>query len=252
PPKEIQRNLDQKLDTRIDMPIPDSPFKFQVARDLQKSSPIEIEGEGLTIENVIQVSRFRCEARLTTNNAIREKITISNNYINNAIDEGKTIYGVNTNFGGMAKKHLSIEELTLLQKNLIWGHKCSIGKQLPVEHVRASMLIRVNALMRGVSGIRLELIERVLKFLNADVIPIVREYGSIGASGDLVPLAQIAGVIIGLDPSFKANYLGSEIDALSALSKLELKPITLGPKEGLALINGTSFSTGIATQCIYE
>ncbi|CAG8579352.1 11646_t:CDS:1, partial [Racocetra persica] len=129
PPKEIQRNLVQKLDTRIDMP--------QVARDLQKSNPIEIEGEGLTIENVIQVARFRREARLTTNNAIREKVTTSNIYINNAIAEGKTIYGVNTNFGGMAKKHLSIEELTLLQKNLIWGHKCSIGKQLPVEHVRA-------------------------------------------------------------------------------------------------------------------
>ncbi|CAG8812659.1 12664_t:CDS:1, partial [Racocetra fulgida] len=174
------------------------------------------------------------------------------NYIDKIIDEGKTIYGVNTNFGGMAKKHLPIEELPLLQENAIWSHKCSIGKQLPVEHVRASMLIRANALMRGVSGIRLELIERVLKFLNADLTPVVREYGSIGASGDLIPLAQIAGVIIGLDSSFKVNYLGSEIDALNALSKLELKPIKLGPKEGLALVNGTSFSTGIATQCIYE
>ncbi|CAG8805648.1 2434_t:CDS:1, partial [Racocetra persica] len=224
----------------------------QVTRDLQNLNHVEIDGEGLTIENVIQVSRFHREARLTTNNAIRDKITSSNNYVNNAIAEGKIIYGVNTNFGGMAKKHLPIEELNLLQKNLIWGCKCSVGKQLPVEHVRASMLIRANALMRGVSGIRLELIERLIKFLNADLIPVVREYGSVGASGDVVPLTNIAGVIIGLDSSFKVNYLGSEIDALSALSKLELKPITLGPKEGLALINGTSFSTGIAAQCIYE
>ncbi|RIB18716.1 histidine ammonia-lyase [Gigaspora rosea] len=232
-----------------------SSFKdlnLQVARDLQKLNPIEIRGENLTIEDVIQVARFHHEARLTTDEVIQERIIASNNYITKAIDEGKVIYGVNTCFGALAKKILSAEEISLLQDNLIWDHKCSIGKKLPTEHVRAGMLIRANALTRGVSGIRLELIERILKFLNADLIPVVREYGSIGASGDLIPLAQIAGAIIGIDPSFKVSSLRGEIDAHSALEKLALKPIKLGPKEGLALMNGSSVSTGIATLCIYE
>ncbi len=214
---------------------------------------IEITGENLTIDDVIQVARFNNKAHLTLDHAIRNKIQASCDFINKAVAEKKLIYGVTTNFGGMANKFISPEHNSIsLQENLIWGLKCSVGKKLPVEQIRASMLIRSNALVKGASGIRAELIERLFQFLNAGATPIVREYGSIGASGDLVPLAHIAGAIIGLDASFKVDYLGKEIDALSILNKLKLKPTRLKPKEGLALVNGTSFSAGIAAFCVYE
>jgi phenylalanine ammonia-lyase len=134
----------------------------------------------------------------------------------------------------------------------MWIHKTGAGKQLPVRDVRAGMLLRANALMRGVSGVRLDIIQRFETFLNAGVTPHVLDLGSIGASGDLVPLATIAGALIGTDACFTVDFDGEEIDSLTALDRLGLPRLRLGPKEGLALINGTSVMTGIAANCLYE
>ena len=222
--------------------------------EIETVESIELTGNILCIEDVIQVSRFGKKARVTSSLEVRRKIYGSHDYICQAVEQNQIIYGVTTNFGGMATKHLDCDEKdrALLQENLLWGLKCSVGKKLSPEHIRASMLIRANALARGASGIRFELIERLLLFLNNHFTPVVREYGSIGASGDLVPLASVAGAILGLSPSFKVDYQNQEIDSLNALKLLGLEPIKLKPKEGLALVNGTSFMTGIATNCIHD
>jgi phenylalanine ammonia-lyase len=114
------------------------------------------------------------------------------------------------------------------------------------------MLLRANSLLRGASGVRLELIQRLITFLNARVTPHVQEFGSIGASGDLVPLASITGALIGLDTCFTVDFNGEELDALTALERLGLPRLHLRPKEGLAMVNGTAVMTGIAANCVYD
>src|SRR5205823_12453590 len=112
-------------------------------------------------------------------------------------------------------------------------------------------LIRANSHLHGASGIRLELIQRIETFLNAGVTPYVQEFGSIGASGDLVPLASITGALIGLDRCFTVDFDGEEVDALTALERLGVPRLRLRPKEGLAMVNGTAMLTGVAANCVH-
>jgi len=143
-------------------------------------------------------------------------------------------------------------EAKQLQSNLLWFTKVGSGPFLSAEQVRAAMLIRANSLLQGASGIRPELIERFIVFLNHRVTPRVHQLGSIGASGDLCPLGAVAGALIGLDDTFLVEYDGEEMTCTDALAKLGLQPIQLEPKEGLALINGTSMMTGIAALCVRD
>jgi phenylalanine ammonia-lyase len=168
------------------------------------------------------------------------------------VESGAPIYGVTSGFGGMANVVISRECAALLQNNLMWYHKVGAGKRLPLADVRAAMLLRANSHLHGASGIRLELIHRMETFLNAGVTPHVYEFGSIGASGDLTPLAYITGALVGLDRCYTVNFSGEEMDAPTALSKLGLEPLQLLPKEGLAMMNGTSVMTGIAANCVYD
>jgi len=169
-----------------------------------------------------------------------------------AVDAEKPIYGVTTGFGGMADVLISKDETTELQNNMVWFLKTGAGKRLPNEDVRAGMLLRANSLMQGISGVRLDLIRRIEVFLNAGITPHVQELGSIGASGDLVPLASITGALIGSDTSFKVDFNGEELDAISALDRLGLPQMRLAPKEGLAMTNGTSVMAGIAANCVHD
>lgn len=173
-------------------------------------------------------------------------------YIANAVESGQPIYGVTSGFGGMANVVISLESAALLQNNLVWYHKTGAGNKLSLEDVRSAMILRVNSHFQGVSSIRSEIIERLITFLNAGVTPHVYEFGSIGASGDLVPLSYITGAVIGLDACYLVDFNGETMDAPTALNRLGLEPLQLLPKEGLAMMNGTSVMTGIAANCVYD
>jgi phenylalanine ammonia-lyase len=211
-----------------------------------------IGGRNLTIADVVRVARQGTPVRLTTSTAVLSRVRASYNYITEAVDNGELIYGVTSGFGGMANVLISREEATELQNNLMWFLKAGAGRRLPKADVRAAMLIRANSHLHGASGVRLELIRRLATFLNAGVTPHVQEFGSIGASGDLVPLAGITGALIGLGRDFTVDLNGEELDALTALERLGLPRLSLHPKEGLAMVNGTAMMTGIAANCVYD
>ncbi|MEA5602786.1 aromatic amino acid ammonia-lyase [Nostoc sp. UHCC 0252] len=213
---------------------------------------VVVGDRNLTVEEVISVARYGKQVRLTDDLAKLGGIQASCDFIRHAVESGEPIYGVTTGFGGMANVVISPESATLLQNNLMWYHKVGAGKKIPLVDVRAAMLLRVNSHISGASGIRLEIIKRMLIFLNAGVTPHVCEFGSIGASGDLTPLAYITGALIGLNSSYTVDFNGEEINALTALKKLNLEPLHLLPKEGLAMMNGTSVMTGIAANCVYD
>jgi len=213
---------------------------------------ITIRGENLTINEVVRIARYNAKAKLTDAPDIIKRLEASHDYIVAAAKMGKSIYGVTTGFGGMANTVISPAETAELQDNLIWFMKSEAGKRLPVADVRAAMLIRANTHLLGLSGLRLELVRRMITFLNAKVTPHVCEFGSIGASGDLTPLASITGALIGRHEKFSVDFDGREMDAITALKRLGLPRLRLRPKEGLAMINGTSVMSGIAANCVYD
>ncbi|HEY1012154.1 MAG TPA: aromatic amino acid ammonia-lyase [Herpetosiphonaceae bacterium] len=216
------------------------------------SAPVILGGEQLTINDVVAIARRRAPVALSDDPAVLGRIRASQAYVERAVAENLPVYGVTTGFGGMADITISAEEAADLQNNAIWYHKAGAGKLLPLADVRAAMALRANSHMRGTSGIRLELIERLALFLNANVTPHVREFGSIGASGDLIPLVSITGALIGTDACFTVDFDGETMDCLAALERLGLPRMALRPKEGLAMMNGTSVMTAIAAHCIHD
>lgn len=210
---------------------------------------VTIGKNALTIKDIISVAGGSA-VNLSSDPAVIERIESSRNYIKNAASGSRQIYGITTLFGGMANIKVNSQNLSDLQKEAIWQHKSTTGPHLAIDEIRASMLLRANCLARGASGVRLAIIRRYITFLNAGATPHVHEHGSIGASGDLVPLSYIAGAILGLAPDFKVDMNGETLNSHQALEYLRMEPLTLEPKEGLALNNGTSVSTGVATLCV--
>jgi phenylalanine ammonia-lyase len=210
---------------------------------------VVISGAGLTIASIDAVARGEA-VRISDDPAVIARVTKSLRVVQEKIARGEQIYGVTTLFGGMADQYVGPDLLADVQRLAVWQHKSTTGPRLPERDVRAAMLLRANSLMKGASGIRLEIIERFATFLNASAIPHVYQRGSIGASGDLVPFSYIAGAILGMHPSFLVDYRGETLDSHAALARLGLKPLTLGPKEGLALNNGTGVSTGVAANAM--
>ena len=211
-----------------------------------------IHGSGLTIDHLTSVARENAEVKLTEDVTVLERMRKSCDFITDAVDKGRPVYGITTGFGGMANVIIPKVEVAELQNNLPWFLKAGAGDYLPIRDVRAGMLLRANSLVRGYSGIREEILQRLVVFLNARVTPKVCDLGSIGASGDLVPLSAVTGALIGLDKSFLVDFDGEEIDAISALARLGLPRKRLQAKEGLAMMNGTSIMTGIAANCVSE
>ena len=154
----------------------------------------------------------------------------------------KVIYGINTGFGPMAQYRISEEDQLQLQYNLIRSHSAGSGELLPDNCVKAAMLARLNTLLQGYSGVNETVVILLKEFINNNVFPHIYKHGGVGASGDLVQLSHLALALIG---EGKVNYLGKEYDTIDVLNKLELKPIDIKIREGLALINGTSVMTGI-------
>jgi histidine ammonia-lyase len=153
------------------------------------------------------------------------------------------VYGINTGFGKLAQTRIADHQLAQLQTNLVLSHSAGVGRPMAAPVVRLMLLMKAASLTHGVSGVRREVIDALLALLAADVLPVVPEKGSVGASGDLAPLAHLAGVLIGVGEAFVA---GERMPATQALAHAGLTPLQLGPKEGLALLNGTQASTALA------
>ncbi|MFN3765691.1 MAG: histidine ammonia-lyase [Aliihoeflea sp.] len=206
---------------------------------------IIINGQDLSISNIRAVA-LGAKVALTDDPAILARIDKSRQIIAGGVERGEQIYGVTTLFGGMADQYVGPDLLADVQRIAVWQHKSTTGPRLPAADVRAAMLLRANSFVKGASGVRREIIDRYLAFLNAGAHPHVHQRGSIGASGDLVPLSYIGGAVIGLDPAFLVDLDGETLDAHAVLSRLGLQPLALQPKEGLALNNGTGACTGVA------
>lgn len=210
---------------------------------------IEISGDHLTIEQVVAVAREKRSVQLSQEPEVRRKISASRKVLEEKLERGEIIYGVNTGFGGNVRFLIPPNELLRHQENLLQFMICGCGAALPEDAVRASILLRVNALAKGYSGVRAVVIERLLGLLNHGITPVVPSYGSVGASGDLIPSAYIGRVLLGQGEVF---YHGQKIAAKEALQQANIESITLQPKEGLALINGTTVMTGIGTLVVYD
>ena len=201
---------------------------------------ITIDGRTLTLEQVEAVARDRVAVRLSDEAVAR--VEASRALLEGLIEGDAPVYGVNTGFGRLADVRIPRDEQRALQRNLVRSHAAGVGAPLPAGEVRAIMLLRANTLVRGQSGCRLVVVERLLDLLNRGVHPIVPETGSVGASGDLVPLAHVA---LGLTGEGRVEVEGRERGAAESLAEAGVAPLALGEKEALALLNGTQATTGI-------
>jgi phenylalanine ammonia-lyase len=213
---------------------------------------VTLQGEGLTLEELVAVARRGTAVSISSDPAVQERVQLSSDFILKAVADNQPIYGVTSGFGAMAYKTISKEQAIELQNNIPWFHKVGTGNRIPGSDVRGAILLRMNSHLRGASGIRMSMIERMATFLNQGATPHVYEFCSIGASGDLSPLAYITACLIGLDDAWKLDYQGRVVGARSLVDELGLGPDTLGPKEGLAMVNGTSVMTAIAAGCVWD
>jgi histidine ammonia-lyase len=164
------------------------------------------------------------------------------------VASGKTVYGVNTGFGLLANTRIEPARLAELQRNLVLSHACGLGAPLPAEVVRLVLALKVIGLGRGHSGVRRDVVDFLLKLLDADALPTIPSQGSVGASGDLAPLAHMSAAMLG---EGTIDLRGARLDARDALAKIGIQPLELGPKEGLALLNGTQVSTALALDALF-
>jgi histidine ammonia-lyase len=207
------------------------------------STEIVLDGESLTFEQVFAVAQGDPDRpRVTLSDLARGRVQKCANAVQTLLDRGEIAYGITTGFGAFKDKIISRDEAELLQKNIVLSHAVGVGDPFDTATVRAIMLIRANTLARGYSGIRVETLELILECLNRGVHPIIPEKGSLGASGDLAPLAHFGCVLIGQG---EAEYRGETVAGAAALNRAGLKPITLAAKEGLAITNGTTVMTAV-------
>ncbi len=198
------------------------------------ASPVQIDGDSLTLEQVHAVATERAEVRLTDTSW--KKVRASRELVERVAAADAPAYGINTGFGTLAEVRIDKKDLRELQRNLLLSHAAGVGSPLPIPEARALLLLRCNVLAKGFSGIRPQTLELALEMLNRDVVPVVPERGSVGASGDLAPLAHLALVLIG---EGEAYFRGERLRAKDALERAGLAPVVLEAKEGLALVNGT-------------
>lgn len=189
-----------------------------------------------SIQDILEIAAHPDRATLTEN--VRELITKSQQNVEKIVASEKTVYGINTGFGPLCDTRISEVELAKLQYNLIISHSVGVGKPIDKELSKLMMIAKVQALSKGFSGVSLPVIERLLWMLENDIIPVIPEQGSVGASGDLAPLAHMVLPLIGLG---KVWEKGKITDTQKVLQKYQIQPIQLGAKEGLGLINGTQF-----------
>ncbi len=208
---------------------------------------VVLTGRDLSVTDVVAVARQH--APVSLDGSARERMAASRAVIERVVASGDTVYGVTTGFGDLADVRVSSEQTATLQRNLVRSHAAGVGEPLPEEVVRAMLLLRANALAVGLSGIRPEVVDLLLGMLNAGVHPIVPSRGSVGASGDLAPLAHLALVVIG---EGEATVHGTRLLGGDALAAAGLEPVELQAKEGLALLNGTQLMAAIGALAVVD
>lgn len=209
---------------------------------------IILDGQSLTLEQLKQIARDKEKVEIAESSKLMvDKVS---EFVQSVVDDGKAVYGINTGFGHLADVTIEKKEVKKLQENLLKSHACGVGDPLDPEIVRAMMALRINALIKGYSGIRLSTIEKLLELLNKDIIPVVYEKGSLGASGDLALLSHMSLPLIGMGEVF---YESKIVPAKIAFDKIGIEPIKeLYAKEGLSLINGTQAMSAIGGLVLYD
>src|SRR5882672_2483300 len=205
-------------------------------------SVVRIDGSSLSLEEVDRVAGRK--ARVVLSSAARRRMERGRKIIENLARGEELVYGVNTGFGGLKGVRVPADRLEVLQVNLIRSHCAGVGELLTAEQTRALMLLRANVLARGNSGVRPEIVDLLLAMLERDLLPPIPSQGSVGASGDLAPLAHLVLAMIGEGMLRSAGRL---LPAAPALRRARLRPLRLRAKEGLSLINGTQLMTALGT-----
>jgi histidine ammonia-lyase len=208
---------------------------------------VVIDGQALRLTDIEQVARHGAKVELSSLG--RRRLTQSRSVLDAAMADGAALYGVNTGFGSLAGVRIGAEDLREVQRNLILSHAAGVGEPLPQDVVRAMLLLLCASLTRGLSGVRPCVVERVLALLNAGMTPVVPERGSVGASGDLAPLAHAALVLLG---EGEVWHCGQRISGNEALQRLDVAPLVLEAKEGLALINGTHLMAALGALVLID
>src|ERR1035437_8939203 len=189
-------------------------------------------------------------SRLKLSNEARKRIVACRIYLDKRLEKRQEhIYGINTGFGALHNKSISKMDLEQLQENLLVSHACGMGEEVPEEIVKLMLLLKIQGLSYGYSGVQPVIVDRLIDFFNADVLPVVYQQGSLGASGDLAPLAHMSLPLLGMG---EVHYKGKKQTADDVLKQLNLQPIQLKSKEGLALLNGTQFMSAYGVWCLLQ
>jgi histidine ammonia-lyase len=227
-----------------------------MSRTPRTTASLELTGDNLTLADAEAILQGRVE-HLTFAPSARRRVELARRCLSDLLDAGETVYGVNTGFGKLANQRIEPQEALALQENLLRSHAVGMGSLLSFGISRLALALRIQALAKGYSGVSVELIERLLELFNRGVVPAIPEQGSVGASGDLAPLAHLALVVMGEGHAFVTRPGSDErqtppgkgrlrpLTGRAALRRVRLKPYRPQAKEGLALINGTQISTAI-------
>jgi histidine ammonia-lyase len=201
----------------------------------------------LTIDRLREIIESGKPLRLS--DGARQRVARSRETVEHLAEGAVALYGINTGFGGLAHQRIPHSDLEQLQENLILSHAVGVGDEVPSQIVRLMLLLKAHGLSLGYSGTRVEVIEYLIRFFNEDFVPIIFTKGSLGASGDLAPLAHLTLPALGFG---NVNFRGTTISAKAALQAIGLNPLRLEAKEGLALINGTQFMSAYAVHCLHR
>lgn len=214
---------------------------------------LNLDGHSLTLEDVQVVADCQAEGAPETLVALSdlavEQLKDSRDIVENYLQRREVVYGITTGFGKFKDVYIAPEQTEKLQRNFLFSHACGMGDPFETRTVRAITLLRANALAKGFSGIRTEVVQLLLELLNAGIHPVIPQQGSVGASGDLAPLSHLALVLIG---EGQAEYKGKVMSGKQALDAAGLFPVTLQAKEGLALTNGTQVMSALGALTIVE
>jgi histidine ammonia-lyase len=210
-------------------------------------STIMLDGNSLNLEDFIKV--VRGNEKIDLSQEVKDKMQKSRDLVDKYVEEEKVVYGITTGFGKFSNVSISKEDTKKLQKNLIMSHSCGVGEVFSVEEARGVMLLRINALAKGFSGIRLSTVQTLMDMVNKGVTPIIPQQGSLGSSGDLAPLSHMVLVMFG---EGEATFKGERMSGKDAMDKAGIDTIELTAKEGLALINGTQVMTSVGALTIYD